>query len=294
MSMSAGGSSGGVQSDINVTPMIDVLLVLLIIFMITQPLSRMALDVQVPPPDEPVTTKTPPSQIVLELADDGSYTINGQPVPKDQLDTQIHAIYDQRPAKLLFIKAGANRLYPGSGRGHGRRPGRRGPDHRLHAEGSEREVGVHAPSTRAGTGFPVPARAFGRRPRVSGAMARRRPLSFAADAPARIPRDSTRAPSPPRLALPASRRRYGALLVSVLLHTLLIALLVRTGDRLWSRTLAPVLRRVISRNLFSSRRANCTSSIRSIRPSITAPVLVRLFPKRAGHKEDLRQVDPVN
>jgi biopolymer transport protein ExbD len=85
--------------------------VLLIIFMITQPLSRMALDVQVPPPDETVTTKTPPSQIVLELGDDGSYAINGQPVPKDQLDTQIHAIYDQRPAKLLFIKAGANRIY---------------------------------------------------------------------------------------------------------------------------------------------------------------------------------------
>jgi biopolymer transport protein TolR len=111
MAMSAGGSSGGVQSDINVTPMIDVLLVLLIIFMITQPLSRMALDVQVPPPDETVTTKTPPSQIVLELADNGEYSINGQPVPKDQLDTQIHAIYDQRPAKLLFIKAGPNRIY---------------------------------------------------------------------------------------------------------------------------------------------------------------------------------------
>ena len=111
MAMSAGGPSGAVQSDINVTPMIDVLLVLLIIFMITQPLSRMALDVQVPPPDETTTTKVPPSQIVLELGDDGGYAINGQPVPKDQLDTQIHAIYDQRPAKLLFIKAGANRLY---------------------------------------------------------------------------------------------------------------------------------------------------------------------------------------
>ena len=111
MAMSAGGSSGAVQSDINVTPMIDVLLVLLIIFMITQPLSRMALDVQVPPPDETTATKTPPSQIVLELGDDGGYTINGQPVPKDQLDTQIHAIYDQRPAKLLFIKAGPNRIY---------------------------------------------------------------------------------------------------------------------------------------------------------------------------------------
>jgi biopolymer transport protein ExbD len=111
MAMTAGASRGGVQSDINVTPMIDVLLVLLIIFMITQPLSRMAMDVQVPPPDETKTTQTPPNQIVLELADDGSYTINGQPVPKDQLDTQIHAIYDQRPAKLLFIKAGPNRLY---------------------------------------------------------------------------------------------------------------------------------------------------------------------------------------
>jgi biopolymer transport protein ExbD len=111
MAMSTGASSGGVQSDINVTPMIDVLLVLLIIFMITQPLSRMALDVQVPPPEETSTTKAPPSQIVLELGDDGSYAINGQPVPRDQLDTQIHAIYDQRPAKLLFIKAGPNRIY---------------------------------------------------------------------------------------------------------------------------------------------------------------------------------------
>jgi biopolymer transport protein ExbD len=91
--------------------MIDILLVLLIIFMITQPLSRMALDVQVPPQDTPATTKAPPSQIVLELSDDGGYAINGQPVPKNQLDTQIHAIYDARPAKLLFIKAGPNRIY---------------------------------------------------------------------------------------------------------------------------------------------------------------------------------------
>ena len=111
MAGGGGHAPGEMSSEPNVVPMIDILLVLLIIFMITQPLSRMALDVQVPPPDETVTTKTPPSQIVLELADNGSYSINGQPVPKDQLDTQIHAIYDQRPAKLLFIKAGANRIY---------------------------------------------------------------------------------------------------------------------------------------------------------------------------------------
>jgi biopolymer transport protein ExbD len=111
MAGGGGGARGELSSEPNVVPMIDILLVLLIIFMITQPLSRMALDVQVPPQDTPVTNRTPPSQIVLELFDDGGYAINGQPVPRNQLDTQIHAIYDARPAKLLFIKAGPNRIY---------------------------------------------------------------------------------------------------------------------------------------------------------------------------------------
>lgn len=111
MSTSTQGAHSSV-SDINVTPMIDVLLVLLIIFMITQPLSRMTLKVQVPPPQQP--TNSPPSQsnqIVLELPDNGSYSINGQPVPKDQLDAQLHTIYDPRPAKLLFVKPGQNRVF---------------------------------------------------------------------------------------------------------------------------------------------------------------------------------------
>jgi biopolymer transport protein TolR len=112
MSMSAGGANPGeVSSEINVTPMIDVLLVLLIIFMIAQPLNRMSLDVQVPPPDTPNTNQQPSFQIVLELLDDGTYAINTQPYPKDQLDAQLHAIYDERPAKLMFIKAGPNRIY---------------------------------------------------------------------------------------------------------------------------------------------------------------------------------------
>jgi biopolymer transport protein TolR len=111
MAMSAGGSNPGeVSSEINVTPMIDVLLVLLIIFMITQPLSRMAMDVQVPPPDTPSSDK-PSAQIVLELRDDGTYAINQQVYPKDQLDAQLHAIYDERPVKLMFVKAGPNRIY---------------------------------------------------------------------------------------------------------------------------------------------------------------------------------------
>ncbi|HEX5386263.1 MAG TPA: biopolymer transporter ExbD [Gemmatimonadales bacterium] len=105
------GSSAAVQSDINVTPMIDVLLVLLIIFMITQPLGRKAIDVQVPPPNSTTASTSASNQIVLQLANDGSYAINSQPVPKSQLEAQIHAVFDNRPAKLLFIQAGPNRIY---------------------------------------------------------------------------------------------------------------------------------------------------------------------------------------
>ncbi|HSC57984.1 MAG TPA: biopolymer transporter ExbD [Gemmatimonadales bacterium] len=111
MAMSAGGDAGGVNSEINVTPMIDVLLVLLIIFMVVQAMSRVALNVQVPPPNTPATSKGNPDQIVMELRDDGSYAINGQVVPKEQLAAQIHSIFDPRPAKLMFFKPGLNREY---------------------------------------------------------------------------------------------------------------------------------------------------------------------------------------
>ena len=104
------GNQGGLSSEPNVIPMIDILLVLLIIFMISQPLARMAIDVQVPPL-ETAKSSGPSSQIVLNIMDDGNYQINGQPVPAGQLDTQIHAIYDNRPAKLIFIKAAATRTY---------------------------------------------------------------------------------------------------------------------------------------------------------------------------------------
>jgi biopolymer transport protein ExbD len=110
MAGGGGNAPGTISAEPNVIPMIDIMLVLLIIFMISQPLTRMAISVQVPPP---VTNPTsgPSTQIVLEIAADGNYSINGQPVPKDQLATQIHAIYDNRPAKLLFMKTAPNRIY---------------------------------------------------------------------------------------------------------------------------------------------------------------------------------------
>jgi biopolymer transport protein TolR len=104
---------GGHSSEPNVVPMIDIMLVLLIIFMMQVPLSRKVMDVQVPapPPDNPEQSPQRSDQIVLELTADGGYAINTELVPQAQLVQRLHEIYDNRPAKLMFVKSAPNRLY---------------------------------------------------------------------------------------------------------------------------------------------------------------------------------------
>ena len=112
MAMSVGtAASNAPSSEPNVVPMIDIMLVLLIIFMISQPLSRQSLTIQVPPDEQAAATTQPSTQIVLELTGASGFAINGQPVPKDQLAQQIHTIFDPRPNKLLFIKSAPTRRY---------------------------------------------------------------------------------------------------------------------------------------------------------------------------------------
>jgi biopolymer transport protein TolR len=104
MSMSAGGSKG-LENEINVTPMIDVLLVLLIIFMAALPSMRKAIDIQLPDPNPQVTPANPNNnQIVLEVLPGGVYSINTTKVDKAGLGPKLREIYDPRPEKIIFVK----------------------------------------------------------------------------------------------------------------------------------------------------------------------------------------------
>lgn len=112
MGMSAGGGSGGLNNEINVTPMIDVLLVLLIIFMMIIPMSRKAIDTQLPDPNpQPQTTQVNPDQIVLEILPDDKYAVNKEPVERANLFNRLKAIYDPRPEKIIFIKGDTMAIY---------------------------------------------------------------------------------------------------------------------------------------------------------------------------------------
>ncbi len=105
MAMGGGNPSTGLQNEINVTPMIDVLLVLLIIFMMVIPMSRKAIDLQLPDPTPDNTPSgPPPSQIVLEVLPGNTFRINTQPVAKNDLAKRLKEIYDPRPDKIIFVK----------------------------------------------------------------------------------------------------------------------------------------------------------------------------------------------
>ena len=105
MGMSTGGGGSSLSNEINVTPMIDVLLVLLIIFMMIIPMSRKAIETQLPDPNPvSVPPDANPDQIVLEVLPDGKFAINNNPVEKAQLFTRLKEVFDPRPSKVMFVK----------------------------------------------------------------------------------------------------------------------------------------------------------------------------------------------
>ena len=106
MAMAVGGS-GGARADINVTPLIDVLLVLLIIFMVITPLTPKCLDTLVPQPPPPNQPPPPDNQdptVVVEIKKDASMEINGQPIKEPDLQNRLEDIFKTRATKVVFVK----------------------------------------------------------------------------------------------------------------------------------------------------------------------------------------------
>ena len=117
MSMSTGGGPGGLQSEINVTPMVDIMLVLLIIFMVVTPFLQQGITVALPkglnnPDVDPNIIKE--SSIVISIPNDGEYYLGKKRVEKEQLTEQVDKMLEgikNEQDRIVYIKSGVGVSY---------------------------------------------------------------------------------------------------------------------------------------------------------------------------------------
>ena len=105
------GSNTGVKSDINVTPLVDVMLVLLIIMMIIAPLLQKGVDVRLPIAVNSASKPETQDQTVLGIKADKTVWINGVEVRKEDLRTRLEAVLETKKEKLILIKADEDAPY---------------------------------------------------------------------------------------------------------------------------------------------------------------------------------------
>jgi biopolymer transport protein TolR len=111
MSMDVGGAKGGIKSDINVTPLVDVMLVLLIIMMIVAPLLQKGAPVRLPTAANSVDKPETQDQTVVAVAANGDYYVNGVPVPNTDLRRRVDDILESKTEKIVLIKADEDAAY---------------------------------------------------------------------------------------------------------------------------------------------------------------------------------------
>jgi biopolymer transport protein TolR len=107
------GTKGGPKSDINITPYIDILLVLLIIFMVITPVKQMDLDVKVPQTSQDQDQKqaVDPNVIVVSIGESAKIAINQEETNITQLGNKLQEIYAKRANKNMFVSASAKLPY---------------------------------------------------------------------------------------------------------------------------------------------------------------------------------------
>ena len=105
MSMDLGGAKGGVKSDINVTPLVDVMLVLLIIMMLVAPLLQQGVSVRLPTAENTSDKPETQGQTVVAISRDKLLYLNARPVQGGDLANKINELLENQTEKIVLIKA---------------------------------------------------------------------------------------------------------------------------------------------------------------------------------------------
>ena len=105
MSMDVGGAKGGIKADINVTPLVDVMLVLLIIMMLIAPLLQQGVPVTLPTATNTTDKPEVQGQTIIAIASKGGIYLNARPVKDDELADRITEILENQKEKIVLIKA---------------------------------------------------------------------------------------------------------------------------------------------------------------------------------------------
>jgi len=105
MAMDLGGAKGGVKSDINVTPLCDVMLVLLIIMMIVAPLLQQGVNVKLPVAANTTDKPETQDQTVVAISADKHMFLNAKPVQEGEMATKVTEILENKKEKIVLIKA---------------------------------------------------------------------------------------------------------------------------------------------------------------------------------------------